>query len=76
MSASQYPVSLVRWGSTAIPYRLAAQMADDAEAIAQGYSLLTQVRRDVEGEPQFETIVNYFELARLLERILQKVDQC
>ena len=71
MSASQYPVSHVLWGDFTIPYADALNRAMEAEAIATGYHLTTRVVREVDGVPCLETVVDYFELARLLEKVAE-----
>lgn len=71
MSASQYPVSQVQWGDLTIPYADALARASEAEIIAADYQLTMVVNRTVDGMPVTETIVNYFELARLLEKTME-----
>lgn len=71
LSASQYPVSHVQWGDFTIPYADALNRASEAEAIAAGFQLTMRVVRTVDGAPNLETIVDYFELARLLEKVME-----
>ncbi|MDQ0608002.1 hypothetical protein QFZ83_002173 [Variovorax sp. W1I1] len=71
MSASQYPVSHVQWGDFTIPYADALDRATEAELIATGFRLTMRVVRTVDGVPTLETIIDYFELARLIEKVME-----
>jgi len=71
LSASQYPVSHVQWGDFTIPYADALNRATEAEVIATGFQLTMRVVRTVDGVPTLETIIDYFELARLLEKVME-----
>lgn len=72
MSASRFPVSLVPWGDQQIPYLMAEQRANEALAISREFTLTNEVERWIDGRTWVVTQIDYFELARLLEKVREE----
>ncbi|VTU20157.1 hypothetical protein SRS16CHR_02586 [Variovorax sp. SRS16] len=59
---------MVTWGETSIPWDEAQRRAQRAQALAKGFKLTTIERRQAFGEHYHHTVVDFFELARLIDK--------